>query len=145
MPKNQDIKTASKYLAGKSSHVVFGSSVAAGMKRYVTLVKVTQTQKTAGKGSRVYITSTAASNTASSTGAASTAQKMRVTIASAVQSAVPVSAPTELSIKTKQIPAITDTENPLFTIAASKWFGAYLCSAAGNSSPVHIFAQYYDQ
>lgn len=137
MPKNYDIKTVSKALVGKSSHIVIGSSVAAGMTRYVTLLKVTQTQKTAGKGSRVYFCSTTASGTAATTGAASTAQKMRVTIQSALASYI--------VDKTKVIPETPDTENPLFSIAASKWLSAYLCSVAGASSPVHIFAQYYDQ
>lgn len=138
MPKNYDIKSASKRLAGKSSHVVFGSSVAAGMKRYVTLVRVAQDQSTAGKSSRIVFTSTAASNTASSTGAASIAMKMRVTIQSAL-------ATSPFQKKVVQVPQQPDTENPLFTIAASKWFGAYLGSVAGASSPVNLFVQYYDQ
>jgi hypothetical protein len=138
MPKNQDIKSVSKRLAGKSSHVVFGSSVAAGMKRYVTMIRVAQDQSTAGKSSKVVFTSTAASNTASSTGAASTAMKLRVTIQSAL-------ATSPFQKKVVQIPQQPDTENHLFTIAASKWFGAYLGSVAGASSPVNVFAQWYDQ
>lgn len=135
--KNYNIITVSKRLAGKSSHVVFGSSVAAGMKRYVTMVRVANDQSTAGKSAKVVFTSTAASNTANSTGAASTAMKMRVTIQSAL-------ATSPMAKKVVQVPEQPDTENPLFSIAASKWFGAYLGSVAGASSPVNIFAQYYD-
>lgn len=138
MPKNYNIKTVSKRLAGKGSHVVFGSSVAAGMTRYVTMVKVANDQSTAGKSSRIYLCSTAASNTANATAAASTAQKMRITIQSAL-------ATSPFQTKEVTIPRQPDTENPLFTIAASKWLSAYLCSIGGGSSPVNMFVQYYDQ
>ena len=134
MPKNYDIKTVSKDLRGKSSHVVIGSSVAAGMKRYVTFVRIDQDANNMKRGSRVFLCSTAASNTASSTGAASTAQKMVVALQSAPS-----------AVKEFQSAAKIDTENPLITIAASKWFSAYLSSVAGQSAPVNLFAQYYDQ
>jgi len=146
MPKNTNIVTKSKFLGGKSSHVAIGSSVAAGMTRYVTMLKVNQEQKTAGKGSRVIFCSTAASNTAANTAAASTAQKMKVVLPSSLYTDVTgVGVNVHTVLKTKQIPNMPDTENPLFTISESKFFSAYLASVAGASSPVNIFAQYYDQ
>jgi len=136
MSKNYDIKTASKYLGGVSSHIAIGSSVAANMTRYVTFLRIMSDAPTNKEGSKVYLCSTAASNTASSTGAASTAQKL----VGRIQSALAIRDKTVIVPK-----GGPNTEHPLFTIAASKWLTAYLCSVAGQSYPVHVFAQYYDE
>jgi len=136
MSKNYDIKTVSKYLGGVSSHVALGSSVPSGMKRYVTFLRIQQLAETLNEGSKIYICSTAASNTASSTGAASTAQKMVIQIPSTIAAT---------GDKEVRVPERPDTEHPLFTIAGGKWLTAYLCSDAGQSYPVSIFAQYYDE
>ena len=134
MPKNNNIVTKSKDLRGVSSHVAIGSSVAAGLTRYVTFLRVEQDVTLMNEGSKVYFCSTAASNTAANTATASTAQKMVVVLQSALQAQ-----------KEYQSGIKIDAENPLFTIAESKFFSAYLCSVAGQSAPVNIFAQYYDQ
>ena len=132
--KNYDVQTVSKYVGGVSSHVALGSSVAAGKKRYVTMLRIDNDATISTKGSKVYICSTAASGTAANTATASAAQKMMVLISSSVS-----------TTKEFQSTAKINTENPLFSIAASKWLSAYLSSIAGQSSPVNIFCQYYDQ
>lgn len=135
--KNLNIQTVCKQIATKSSHVVIGSSVAAGMTRYVTLVRVAQITNGAAKGSRVIFCSAAVSNTATNITVASTIAKLSIGIPSCVASHV--------SQKTVTIPKYTDASNPLFTIAASKFLTATLGSAAGTSATCVVFVQYYDQ
>jgi hypothetical protein len=133
--KNFDIKTVAKTMT-KGTRAVIGSSVAAGMKRYVTFVRVEKAatnQK--GQGAKVIFASGAASNTASTLTLASAVQKLQVVL---------TSAPTA-DASEAQIPQKINTEHPLFTIAASKWFTAFCASAATFSSPVNVLAQYYDQ
>lgn len=137
MPKNYNILTVGKQIATKSSHVVIGSSVAAGKTRYVTFVRVAQVTNGAAKGSRVVFCSAAASNSASNITAASTIQKLSIGIPSTVAS--------HMYQKSVNVPSQPDTENPLFTVAASKWLTATLGSAAGTSATCVVFVQYYDQ
>lgn len=137
--KNYNIQTASKKFKAKSSHVVFGSSVAAGMTRYVTCVGVVQdVGGQAAKGSRVIFCSATASGSASNVTAGSTLAKLSIGIGSYVASNV-----WEKSVFLP--PGGPNTEHPLFTIAASKWFTAVLGSAAGTSGVCEVFAQWYDQ
>lgn len=133
MSKNYDIQTVSKFLGGESSHIAIGSSVAAGMKRYVTFLQIAPVLLGGSQGTKLFFCSTAATGTASSTGAASTAQKMVVAIGSAT------------AANSLSIPSAPDTEHPLFTIAESKFLTAYLCSDSGHSSPVQIFTQFFDE
>lgn len=133
MSKNYDIKTVSKYLGAKSAHIVIGDIVPSGMTRYVTFMQVASVKSGGSQGSKAFICSTPATDTASSTGAASTAQKMVIAMGSATAAGA------------VQIPATPDTEHPLFTIAAGKYLTAYLCSVAGHSSPVQMFTQYFDE
>ncbi len=135
--KNFNIQTVSKQIATKSSHVCIGSSVAVGMTRYVTMVRVAQVTNGAAKGSRVIFCSAAASNTATNITVASTIAKLSIGIPSCVASHV--------AKKSIQIPLQPNTANPLFTVAASKWLTATLGSAAGTSATCIVFAQYYDQ
>lgn len=131
MVQNYDIKTDSKYL--ESAYVTIGGVVPTGMKRYVTFLQVTPVRSGGSEGSKVYICSTPASDTASSTGAASANQKMVVGIGSGT------------AVGAATIPTKPETEHPLFTIAAEQFLSAYIGTAAGFSSPVQIFAQYYDE
>ena len=135
MAKNYNIKTVSKGIDTKSSHIPIGSSVAAGMKRYVTFLRVTPTAVAGDKGSKVYFCSCAASNSASNPTAASTLQKTILRIA------------TTASNRNKDVVSSErpDTEHPLFTVAASAWLTATLGSVAGTSHPVSVFAQYFDE
>ncbi len=133
--KNYDIKTVAKTMT-KGTRAVIGSSVAAGMKRYVTFIRVEKAgtnQK--GQGLKVIFASGAASNTASTLAKASTVQKLQVILTSAITS----------DSAEAQIPAKPNTENPLFTIAASKWLTAFCASVANFSSPANVLIQYYDQ
>ncbi len=136
--KNYNVQTKLKKIATKSLHATFGTAVPTGMTRYVTCVGVIQDAGgMASAGSRVIFCSTAASNTAQSATAASTAAKLSIGIGSYV---------TNKGEKNVFLPpGGPDTEHPLFTIAATKWFTAFLCSAAGTSAMVEVFAQWYDQ
>ncbi len=146
MPKNLDIITKTAYLSATGAagqKKALGSSVAAGMKRYVTFVRVTQRKATGvvSGGSKVYFTSMAgiasATGVPSTTAEASAGAKLSIFIQSALAS--------NIVSKGRQVPDIPDTANPLFTIAASRWFSAYLGKAATTSSPVQVLVQYYDQ
>ncbi len=140
MPKNFNIQTKDKKIATKGVSVAIGSTVAAGMTRYVTFVQVTQEPASggAGHGSRVFFCSAAASTSMSTIALASAAQKLSITICSAAASHV--------GERCIQIPKQPDTENPLFSIAASKMLVVKLGSTvAGTSAAVDVFVQYYDQ
>lgn len=135
MPKNYNIQTRTVRAKGTTgSGVAIGSSVAAGMTRYVTLIKIMQSAGSGGKGSKMWFCSTAATATASSTALASAACKMLVVINSAAG-----------STKNYQVPDKPDTENPLFTIAASKFLTVRASKLQLGSNSCSIFVQYYDQ
>lgn len=141
--RNYNMQTVCKQIATKSSHVVIGSSVAAGLTRYVTYVRVSQVTNGAGKGSRVVFCSAAASGTATNITVASTIAKLSIGITSAA--AASAVARFRVPKKTVEMPSQPDCENPLFTVAASKWLTATLGSAAGTSATCVVFVQYYDQ
>ncbi len=143
MPKNFNIQTYAKQIATKSSHVTIGSSVAAGKTRYVTMVRVAQVTNGAAKGSRVVFASVTASGSATNITIASANQKLSIGITSAA--AASAVARFRVPRKTVQIPSQPDSENPLFTVAASKFLTATLGSVAGTSATAVVFVQYYDQ
>lgn len=133
--KNYNIITKTVRAKGSSgSAVAIGSSVAAGMKRYVTFIRINQAAGTKNVGSKLWFCSTAASSTASTTAAANSAMKLMVLIPSAVG-----------ANKVVQIPDKPDTENPLFTIAASRWLSVRSSKLQLGSASCSIFVQYYDQ
>jgi hypothetical protein len=135
MPKNYNIITKTVRAKGTTgSAVVVGSSVAAGMTRYVTFLRVNQAAGAGTKGSKIWFCSTAASSTASTTAAALTAMKLMVLIPSAAG-----------ANKVVQIPAYPDPETPLFTIAASKWLSVRTSKLQLGSASCAVFVQYYDQ
>ncbi len=136
--KNYNLESKAWKLASKGAYKVFGSSVAAGQTRYVTCVGVIQDAGgMASAGSRVTFCSAAVS-TLTSAGHVSACAKLVVGIGSFVSS--------HSYRKTIFLPeGGGDTENPLFTIAASKWFSVGLASAAGQSAMCEVFAQWYDQ
>jgi len=109
--KNYNIVTKTVRAKGTTgSGVAIGSSVAAGLNRYVTYIRINQSAGGGGLGFKLWFCSTAATATASSTALANTAMKLMVLIPSAVGAS-----------KTVEMPERPDTENPLFTIAASKF------------------------
>lgn len=135
MPKNYNIVTKTVRAKGTTgSAVAIGSSVATGMTRYVTFIRINQSASAGNKGSKLWFCSTAASSTASTTAAANTAMKMMVLIPSAVGAE-----------KNVQIPDRPDPENPLFTIAAGKWLSVRSSKLQLGSASCSIFVQYYDQ
>lgn len=114
--------------------IAAGSSVAAGKVRYVTFVHLSRVEGATGKGARVYICSTSTAAKASTDTLASAASKMTLILGSA-------SAPGNMSI-----PDRINTNNPLFTIAASKFLTVREAStAAKGNAAVAVFIQYYDQ
>uniref|UniRef100_A0A6M3JUX1 Uncharacterized protein n=1 Tax=viral metagenome TaxID=1070528 RepID=A0A6M3JUX1_9ZZZZ len=134
--KNYDIKTVSKTMTKGTRAVIGSAAVAAGMKRYVTFVRVEKAatnQK--GQGAKVFFASGALSNTASTLTLASAAQKLQIVLTSAITA----------DASEAQIPNMIDTQNPLFTIAASKWLTLFCASVATFSSPANVLVQYYDQ
>ena len=145
MAKNYDIKTVSKFLHDQST-VALGSSVAAGMTRYVTFLRVTPLTVAGNLGSKVFICSTSASDTVTNASTASMTQKMVLNIPSAILvgcATIPVTGP--WVNKEVQVPDTPNTEHPLFTIAASKFLTAHVSTAAGQTAPVQLFAQYFDE
>jgi len=133
--KNYNIITKTVRAKGTTgSGVAVGSSVAAGMTRYVTYIRVNQNTGTKNIGSKIWFCSTAATATASATTLASSAAKLVVLIPSAVG-----------ANKFVELPKYPDTENPLFTIAASKFLTVRNSKLQLGSATCAIFVQYYDQ
>ena len=124
--------------------VAIGSSVAAGMKRYVTFISVSRVQGDTNVGAKVFICSTSTAAKASTETLASASQKMKIILASAVYKAstsTKAGGPANFSI-----PSHINTENPLFSIAESRFLTVREASTAalGNAA-VSVFVQYYDQ
>jgi len=135
MARNYNIQTARKSLITgtmKASRTAVASSVATGMTRYVTFVRLEGNSANSKLGSRVYLASAAA--TVSTTALASAGLKMVLELNSAY--AMP---------KAVQHPPRIDTENPLFTIAAGKYLIVAKSALQLGSNPCTLFVQYYDQ
>lgn len=115
------------------SAIAVGSSVAAGQTRYVTFIAISPKVAHAGKGRLIYFCSTPAAATASTATLASAAAKLKYVQASA--SAEP----------NFHFPKEINTENPLFTVAASKFLTIHQVSAQAGSGACSVFVQYYDQ
>ena len=135
--KNYNIQTKKFHLKGTTgSAVTIGSSVAAGMKRYVTFISVRQNSITRGKGSKIWFCSVAASQGASTVTLASASEKFTVRLTSAYGT----------NPKSFKYPGSgPDPENPLFSVAASKFLVARSSSAQAGSTSCTVFVQYYDQ
>lgn len=137
MSRNHNVITQSVMPVNTTtSAVAVGSSVAAGMTRYVTFVAVSIASGHHTKGTKVWLCSTAASSTASTPTLASANAKMVITLAS--DEATPDKA-------LFQTPDKIDTDKPLFTIAAGKWFTVAQSSAQAGSGICGVFVQYYDE
>jgi len=134
--KNYNIQTKQFRLKGTTgSCVIIGSTVAAGMSRYVTFISVRQNSLARGLGSKIWFASVATSQGASTTTLASAAKKFTVRLVSAFGAdknyMYPRSGP--------------DTENPLFSVAASKFLVARTSKTQAGSASCTVFVQYYDQ
>ena len=138
MAKNNNLITVVKQLPTGGKATAIGSSVAAGLTRYVTFVRAARDVLAVNTavGSKLYLCE-ALSNAKTS--------YSTPTLASALQKMVVVipSAPT--ADKDFQSTPKIDTENPLFSIAESKFMTTLLVSDAGLSGAVNLFVQYYDQ
>lgn len=132
MPKNYNIQTRSFGIT-VGSVVAVGSSVAAGMQRYVTFIAVTPRVGHMGKGRALFFCSTTASNTATTLTLASAAAKLKY---------VQISASADPNA---HFPRKINSEAPLFSVAASKFLSVYQSSAQAGSGACSVFVQYYDQ
>lgn len=118
-----------------TSALVIGSSVAAGMKRYVSFIHVNQNDGDGSGGTKLWFCSNDASSTASTPTACSASEKLSLTLSSAVGGKKMMQIP----------PSGPDPDNPLFTIAASKFFSVSQLSAQAGSTTVDVMVQYYDE
>lgn len=120
--QNYDLKTKSIVIGTAVATLGLGA-VPAGMKRYVTLVRV---NNIAGANNTIYLCSAANSVNTSTVALASAAQKYAIQLEAGESDEFPKSNPS--------------AKNPLFSIAAS----AYV-NARTNNGNVRLFLQYYDQ
>lgn len=118
-----------------TSALVIGSSVPTGMKRYVTFIHVNQNAGDGNGGSKLWFCSNTASSTASTPTTCSASEKLSVTLSSAVGGKKMMQVP----------PAGPDPDNPLFSIAAGKFFTVSQLSAQAGSTTVDVMVQYYDE
>ncbi len=134
--KNYNIVTKLvKPKVGTFSALLIGSAVATGLTRYVTYIRVQQGGQSKSVGSKLYLCSVSISQRAVTSGAANTAAKMVLNINRAVTQ----------NNKVLAVPDYPDPENPLFTIAASKFLTVTLATSQAFSASCTVFVQYYDQ
>lgn len=124
--------------------IAAGSSVAAGLTRYVTFVHLSRVEGATGVGAKVYLCSTSTAAKASTDTLASAAAKMTLILGSAVMGSTVANlggGPGNMSI-----PDRINTDKPLFTIAASRFLTVREAStAAKGNAQVAVLVQYYDQ
>lgn len=133
--KNYNIMTATVFPpVATGAAVAIGGVVAAGMKRYVTYVRVTQRAPTKNLGTKVWFCSTLTIVKASTTAHASTAMKLVLRVPSAIGAK-----------KFEEAPKHPDTENPLFSVAESRYLTCRLSAGTSGSASCSVFVQYYDQ
>lgn len=138
MAKNNNLITVVKQIPKGGQATAIGSSVAAGMTRYVTFVRAANDLivGSALPGSKLYLCEAlAATKTSYST----------PTLASALQKAVIIIPSAMTADKDYQSTPKIDSENPLFSIAESKFLTTLLVSETGMSGPVNLLVQYYDE
>lgn len=135
--RNTELKTVSKVLTSSASAINIGGQVPAGMKRWVTFLAADALLATGAESVRVYIASVGVSNPTAASLIATSNRKMVIDIrASGPAGAQQLCA----NGPPFQLPARPDTNAPLFSIAASKWLGAFATRTTGN-----LFVQYYDE
>ena len=138
MAKNHNIQTMVKELPDGGMATAIGSSVPANMTRYVTFVRMERNVPAINTavGSKLYLCE-ALSNVKTS--------YSTPTLASALQKSVIIIPSAITANKDYQSTPKIDTENPLFSIASSKFMTALLVSDAGYSGAVNLFMQYYEE
>jgi len=135
--KNVNIQTVRRLIVTGEPAVArtcIASTVPTGMTRYVTAVRLETNSVDNRKGTRLYLVSTAAKGSASTTILASAGAKMVIEVMSSVY-----------QLKHKMFPDRIDTENPLFSIAAGKYLSVHKSRLQCGSNPATLFVQYYDQ
>lgn len=137
MSRNHNIQTVSTVSVASAvgtDTALIGAVVPAGMTRYVTFIRANPLAPPNNEGSKVYLCSTAL-NLATTDALASIAQKMIISIPSALAA----------GCKNVTIPPSPDTDHPLFTIASGAYLYAHHSDDAAMSSSVGLFVQYYDE
>ena len=138
MAKNSNLLSIVNQLPNGGLATIVGSSVADGMTIYVTFVRAVRdgiiTSATAG--GKVFLAETLSGvKTSYSTPA----------LASALQKQVIMIPSTVAGNKDIQSTPKIDSENPLFSIASTKFLAALLVSDTGMSGAVNLFVQYYEE
>ena len=137
--RSRDIKSVSKDASSKASAINIGGQVPAGMKRWVTFVMIDGYALAGAKPVKAYFASVGVSNPTKASLIATGNRKYMIDIRA-----------TGVKRGTANVaggggppfmcPRKIDPDNPLFSIAASKWLGVY-----ASQTTASLFVQYFDE
>jgi len=138
MAKNHNIETVVRELPDGAKCTAIGGAVPTNMTRYITFVRADRNASAINTavGSKLYLCE-ALSGTKTS--------YSTPTLASALQKSVVMIPSGVTANKDYQSSPKIDTENPLFSIAESKYLTTLLVSEANMSGAVNMFVEYYDE
>jgi len=119
--ENHDVKTVNQLIGSAAATLGLGA-VPAGMKRYVTFVRLDNVH---GGLQRAFIAELSAASVCVASAASATA-KFALNIETDGEECVP--------------PGVPDVDHPLFSIASGKYVGAVT-----NRGDAYLFMQYYDE
>jgi len=132
--RNTELKTISKIVTKETAAINLGGQVPDGMKRWVTFLTADTATVNEASDVGVYFASVPVSNPTRASIVATSNRKrfvpMEGTMLSRSNKARPLMLPS----------SGPDPENPLFSIAAGKWFGVFATAATAN-----VFMQYFDE
>jgi len=120
--ENHDVKTLSQTISSTAVTAGIGA-VPAGMKRYVTFLRIDNVY---GGAQQVFIASLTTAASVCTASAATGAAKIRFNISADEEESIP--------------PGVPDVDHPLFSIAAGHFVGALT-----TRGQAHMFVQYYDE
>jgi len=131
--RNTELNTVEKVVTSATSQINIGGQVPAGMKRWVTFLSVDSMVIDGGASQLgVYFASVAVSNPTASSLIA-TANRRSLLFLRATQTSGMRKTPLT-------IPKNPSVDNPLFSIAAEKWLGAY-----ATKTTALVTMQYFDE
>lgn len=133
MIRNTELKTVETIITSQATQVTIEGQVPAGMKRWVTFVKLDTPQISGGAESvGVYLASVATDAPTKALLVATGNRKMLMH-----QRATGVIGYRKTPLNVPEVPSV---ETPLFSIAAEKWLGVYATAATAMLS-----MQYFDE